>query len=220
MSDKSIELWMNRHQYDALERILTERGTNIETVMQARLMELYRQTVPEQERVEINNKMEVELLAAERREAELRRFSVFRITEKGSTVYLECDYAFDFMQAANQTRRYLRQEMNPQSGAFAEYFLSAGALISEGKYSELVGERIGGSYNITGLCDIDLDSGMFHTARHPEGWVSFRLKDVTTAAYHAYRKGYRSNDEMWRIFLDYLDGRQITEASAAMSMEM
>ncbi len=220
MGDTSIVLWINRHQHDALEHILTERGTNIETVMQAQLIELYRQTVPEQERVDINNQIESERLAEEQREAELRRFSVFRITEKGSTVCLECNHAFNFMQAANQARRYLRQEMDPPPSAFAEYFLSNGTLISEEKFSVLVGERIEGSHNITGLCDIDLDGGMLHTAHHLEGWASFRLKDVTTAAYHAYRKSYSSNDDMWRIFLDYLDGRQITEASAVMSMEM
>jgi hypothetical protein len=86
MGDTSIELWIDQHQYNALERVLTERGTNIETVMQARLMEFYRQTVPELERVDINNRIEGERLAAERRAAELRRFSVFRITENGTTV--------------------------------------------------------------------------------------------------------------------------------------
>ena len=220
MGDTSIELRMNRHEYDALERILTDCGTNTVAVMQARLIELFSQTVPDQERVDINNQIESERLAAEQREAELRRFSVFRITEKGTTVCLECNHALNFMQAAYQVRRYLRQEMDPPTSAFAEYFLRNGTLISEEKFSALVGERIEGSHNITGLCDINLDSGMFHTAHHLNGWASFHLKDVTTAAYHAYRKSYCSNDNMWRIFLDYLNSRQITEASAAMSMEM
>lgn len=220
MGDTSIELSLNRHQYNALERILTERSTNIETVMQARLIELYRQTVPEQERVDINNQIESERLAAEQREAELRRFSVFRITEKGATICLECNHALNFMQAAYQARRYLRQEMDPPTRAFAEYFLRNGTQISEEKFSALVGERIEGRHNITGLCDINLDSGMFHTAHHLNGWASFHLKNVTTAAYHAYRKSYCSNDNMWRIFLDYLDGRQITEPTNTMSMEM
>lgn len=215
MHSEEISLWLPRPQYDALERILTECGTSIETVMQARLMELYLQTVPEQERVDINNQMEGERLAAERREAELRRFSVFRITENGSTVRLECENAFEFMQAANLTRRYLRQEMDPQPNAFAEYFLRSGTLIGEERFSELVGARIEGIGNITGLCDIDIDNGIFHTARHLNGWASFHLKDVTTAAYHAYRKEYRTVDERWKIFLDHLDGRQITEFTPA-----
>ncbi len=83
-----------------------------------------------------------------------------------------------------------------------------------------MGERIEGSRNITGLCDIDLDSGLFHTARHLNGWATFNLKDVTTAAYHAYRKDYHTNDDMWRIFLDHLDGREITDQAPGMSMDM
>ncbi len=218
MGETSIELRINRHQYDALERILTESG--IKTVMQARLIELYRQTVPEQERVDIDNQIESERLAAERLEAELRRFSVFRITEKGSAVCLECNHSFNFMQSAYQARRYLRQKMDPQPSTFAEYFLRNGTQISEEKFSELMGERIEGSQNITGLFDIDLDNGMFHTAHHLKGWASFHLKDVTTAAYYAYRKSYCSNDDMWKIFLNYLDGRQITKMDNAMSLEM
>lgn len=156
--------------------------------MEAQLIELYHQTVPEQERLDINNQIESERIAAERLEAELRRFSVFRITEKCSTVCLECDHAFNFMQAANQARRYLRQEMDPQPSTFAEYFLQKSTLISEDQFSERVRERIERSRNIAGLYDIDLDSWIFNTAHPLEGWMRFRLKDVTTAAYHAYRK--------------------------------
>ncbi len=83
-----------------------------------------------------------------------------------------------------------------------------------------MGERIEGSRNITGLCDIDLDSGLFHTARHLNGWATFSIKDVTAAAYHAYRKDYRTNDDMWRIFLDHLDGREITDQAPGMRMDM
>lgn len=103
--------------------------------------------------------------------------------------------------------------MDPQPNTFAEYYLQAGTLISEEKFRELVGERIKGSNNITGLCDINLDSGVFHTVRHLNGWASFNIKDVTAAAYHAYRKEYRSNDDMWKIFLDHLDGKQITAST-------
>lgn len=212
MGDASIELWMNQHQFDALERILTESGTNVETVMHARLMEFYRQTVPDLERVDINNRIESERLATERREAENRRFSVFRVTENGSSVCLECELPFGFMQAANQTRRYLRKELEKQPDTLAEYFLRVGTQITEERFGELVGERIEGSRNITGLCDIDLDGGRFHTARHLNGWASFNLKDVTTAVYRAYRKDFRSVDDRWRIFLEHLDGKLITES--------
>lgn len=145
MGDTSIELWMNQYQFDALKRILAESGTTVQTVMQARLMEFYRQTVPELECVDINNRIESERLAAERREAEkLRRFSVFRVTENGSSVCLECEHPFEFLHAANLTRRYLRKEMDPQPDTLAEYLLRAGTRIAEEQFDELVAERIEG----------------------------------------------------------------------------
>lgn len=82
MGDRSIELWLNQYQLEALERILSEHGTDTETVMQARLMEFYRQTVPEQERTEINNMIEAERLADERRTQEMRHFSVYHNGER------------------------------------------------------------------------------------------------------------------------------------------
>ena len=48
MGDTSIELWLNKYQHDALERILTQNGTDLEAVMQEKLSELYLQTVLEQ----------------------------------------------------------------------------------------------------------------------------------------------------------------------------
>lgn len=46
--DNSIELWMDRRRLAALERVLNESGTDTQTVMQARLDELYAQYVPAQ----------------------------------------------------------------------------------------------------------------------------------------------------------------------------
>jgi hypothetical protein len=36
------------------------------------------------------------------------------------------------------------------------------------------------------------------------------MKDISAAAYQAYRKEYRPWDERWRAFLERLDGREIT----------
>ncbi len=212
MHSEEISFWLPKPKYDALRGALGAQGKSLESELQALTEQLYEQLIPADQRQDIENLIRQDRLLAERRSAELRRFSVFRITENGSTRCLECEHAFDFLQADNQTRRYMRREMDPQPDTFAEYFLRAGSLISEEKFDERVGERIEGSVNITGLCDIDLDSGLFHTARHLNGWATFSIKDVTTAAYYAYRKSYRSNDDMWRIFLDCLDGKeQISE---------
>lgn len=209
MGDISIELWLNKHQYEALNHIFAEAGTSIETVMQARLTTLYEQTVPAQERININNRIEGERLAEERQAAERRRFSVFRIVEGRHARCIECDHPFDFLNAALQTRRYIRNELGVKTGSFSDYLLQSGHSISENAYDELTQQYIDGSSNVTGVFDIDFDKGDFLTAQRDSGWAGFILKDVITAAYHAYRKDFQSFKDRWRIFLERLDGGQM-----------
>ncbi len=146
MGDRSIELWLNQYQLEALERILSERGTDTETVMQARLMEFYRQTVPEQERTEINNMIEAERLADERRTQEMRHFSVYHITENGSECHFESDYGMEFMQTAWQMRRYLRAEFEKQPESFAAIFDDAIPIDAQ-RFDERIGELLDNSKN-------------------------------------------------------------------------
>lgn len=209
MGDTSIELWLNQYQYDALKRILSKAGTSVEAVMQARLMEFYMQTVPEQERFSINNRIEGERLAEERQAAERRRFSVFRIVEDRQVRCIECEHPFDFLNAALQTRRYLRHELGTKTNSFADYLLQSGQAISEKEYAGLAQEYSDGSLNVTGVFDIDFDKGDFFTAQRNSGWAGFILKDVMTAIYHAYRKESRSFKDKWSVFLERLNGGQM-----------
>ena len=43
----------------------------------------------------------------------------------------------------------------------------------------------------------------------PDGWQTFKNKDVSTAAYHANRTHNSQRNEQWRKFVDYLYGRDI-----------
>ena len=46
IGSREIVLWLSEPQHQALTRALGEMGTDIETIMQARLEELYSRTVP------------------------------------------------------------------------------------------------------------------------------------------------------------------------------
>jgi hypothetical protein len=104
-------LWLNKYKFEALERCLTQSGSDAESVMQAKLSELYLQTVPEQERAAIDRRIEDERLADEQYARENRRFSVYRVAEAGAERFFESDYAMDFMQTAWQLRKYLRDDL-------------------------------------------------------------------------------------------------------------
>ena len=62
---------------------------------------------------------------------------------------------------------------------------------------------------MVGAYDIDLDSGDMEAVSIMDGWKRFRIRDVSTAAYFAMKKGNASSDERWRIFLDRLEERTL-----------
>ena len=59
--------------------------------------------------------------------------------------------------------------------------------------------------------DIDLDSGDMEAVNIMDGWKRFRIRDVSTAAYFAMKKGNAAPDERWRIFLDRLEERTLNQ---------
>ena len=212
MGDTSIELWLNQYQLEALERILSEHGTDTNTVMQARLLEFYRQTVPEQERTDINNRIEAKRLAEERLTQEMSRFSVFHITENGAERYFETQYGngLEFLQIGWWMRKYLHGEFKVKPECFADTLLNPVA-IDVGNFDSRVGELLDNSKNIVGVFDIDFDKQEFSGVYRFDGWKTFAMKDISVAAYHAYRGEDRPWDKRVSIFLDYLDGKEIKQ---------
>lgn len=219
MGDTSIELWLNKYKFEALERCLTQSGSSTGTGMQAKLSEFYLQTVPEQERTEIDCRIEAERLADEQYARENRRFSVYRVAEAGAERYFESDYAMDFMQTAWQLRKYLRGDFENQPESFAAVFSDA-ILIDVEQFDAHAEARIDGSRNICGVFDIDLDRQRLSAVDRVAGRQTYTLKDVSTAVYHAYRSDYRPFRERWNSFQEYLTGKEITNQAPAMRMEM
>lgn len=219
MGDTSIELWLNKHKFEALEQCLAQNGSNTGSVMQEKLSELYLQTVPEQERTEIDRAIEAERLADEQYAQENRRFSVYRVAEAGTERYFESDYAMDFMQTAWQLRKYLRGDFENQPESFAAVF-SDSIPISAEQFDAHAEARIDGSRNICGVFDIDFDRQRLSAVDRVAGQQTYTLKDVSTAVYHAYRSDYRPFRERWNLFQECLAGKEITNQAPAMRMEM
>jgi hypothetical protein len=209
--DVSIELWMDRRRMEALERVMKESGTDAQTVMQARFDELYRQYVPVQERTEINNAIEGERLAAERLAEERRRISAFHVTENGQSRYFSVEDSFELLDAARKVRAYLTAEPAKRPAGFDKMFLHP-ADISPARFDELAGIRMDNTGKVPGVFDIDFDKREFSAVNIMDGWQTFALGDVSTAAYHASRKQFLFRDQQFARLLDHLDGKEITSA--------
>ena len=72
-------------------------------------------------------------------------------------------------------------------------------------------DRLENTGRVTGAFDIDLDSCRFNALHIMDGWQCFRIRDVSSAAYYANKRAYTSLEERWKVFLNHLDGKQLTQ---------
>lgn len=177
--------------------------------MQARLNELYEQTVPVQERIEIDNFIDADRLASAQEAAAARRFSAFRIVEKNHWDFFETEKEMDFLMAASHLRRYLRGNF-PHGQTLSETFPQAARLDFD-SFDRRITEFMDGREQIRGVFEINMESQIFSALDRGQGWREYDLKDVSTAAYYARKKEHRPEAEAQRIFYERLENKELNQ---------
>ncbi len=215
-----VSLWLEQPRYEALQRILRESGTDLETVMQARVEEFYRQTVPDHERLQINNMMEATRLAEERQREANMKFSVFRIVEDGQDFCFIAEKPMEFLEMAYHLRQYLRCSLTTKPKQFVA-LLPIYQWLSENQFQDFAQERMENPERVVGVFNVDFDKGEVALVDSFQGWRNYRMRDVSNAVYSAFRKRWAPEDDRWRKLYDHLDGREILfqqESNPAMQM--
>lgn len=207
--DVSVELWLNEYKMQALESVLDKQGTSVEERLQEHLIELYADLVPVEIQQSIRQRLDSEAKANRAAAEADRRFAVFHVTEDGKSVYFLAAEKVEMLHAAVKLRGYLRKPTEDYPTQFLGMF-SRSEHISAEQFDDYVKERLDNTGRVTGAFDIDLDNGTFDALHNMEGWQRFRVQDVSTAVYYATKKSYASQEHQWRVFLERLDGKQLT----------
>ena len=79
----SAEVWLDERRWDALEKALKARGTDIEQHLQDYLMKLYSETVPFDQWVQIESTITKEELETAQAVEEEKVYAVFHVREHG-----------------------------------------------------------------------------------------------------------------------------------------
>ena len=216
MADEEVTVWLNAHRMEALEEQLALQGSSVEEHLQDYLIDLYAEMVPHEEQQRINNTLAEEAKAdAEVREAN-RRFRVFRIMEGGSEALMAAEGNVDMLKTAQDLRAYVKSPPN-RLGFYST--IIGHHFITEEEYSDAVAERMDNTGRVVGAYEIDLDSGEFSALHIMDGWKTFHVKDICSAAYRAMRKEYASWDDRWERFLSALDGKELTDLDMVQEVE-
>ena len=204
MSSREIVLWLDERWYDALERHI--KGETLREKLDNYLDELCNNLLPDYEYEQISKEIYEERKAQdEMREAD-RRFAVFKVTEHNEQSLFLVDEPLDFLLAAKALRRYLR---GANAATDFRHYYAAAQEITAGEFTRYANERRENTGRVCGMFEIDFDRGQMAGLKIDDGWVWFRLKDVSAAAYRAERKRGLTIEDRWERFLTALDGKAI-----------
>ena len=207
MSGREVTLWLDERWYDALSKQL--KGETLEEHLENILDEMCNQ-LPQREYERISHELWAERQAEKEAREAARRFAVFHVTENGSSDYILAEEKLELLPTARRLRSYIRKSPDEAPHRFVETLLRT-QRISQEEFNPYVSERLDNTGRVVGAYHIDLDSGDMEAVSIMDGWKRFRIRDVSTAAYFAMKKGIAAPDERWRIFLDRLEERTLNQ---------
>ena len=208
MKSREINLWLDERWYAALSHLLDSQ--TVEDKLQDYLDQLLLQLPPDQY-AKISAEIQEEDEAAQRQWEEERQFSTFHIKERGADIYFRCDKSMNDLNTAISLRRYLRQEGGGKVDSFVDLFPNRQE-ISAGEFDQMTQLSMENPQKVTGVFDLDFDKQEFSTVHPVGGWRSYGMKDISTAAYHAFRNGNSSYEQRVKRFQSCLSGKEISSA--------
>ena len=136
----------------------------------------------------------------------------FHITEDCAEVYLQNESGMEFLQLARRLHDYLQQGQRLPARSFFEA-TDGCKEISRETFDALTKRRMENTGEVSGVFELDFDARTFSALNIMDGWKVYAMQNVADAAEVAYQEAEISEDDRWCIFLDRLDGQELTTPS-------
>ena len=143
----------------------------------------------------------------------------FHITEDCAEVYLQNESGTEFLQLAKRLHDYLRQEQRLPARSFFEA-TDGCKEISRETFDALTKRRMENTGEVSGVFELDFDARTISALNIMDGWKVYAMQDVADAAEQAFQEAEISEDARWRVFLDRLEGKEMTYEPPAMEMQL
>ena len=143
----------------------------------------------------------------------------FHITGNCAEVYLQKESGTEFLQLAGRLHDFLRQEQRLPARSFLEA-TDGCKEISREAFDALAKHRMENTGEVSGLFELDFDARTFSALNIMDGWKVYAMQDVADVAEQAFQEAEISEDARWRVFLDRLEGKEMTYEPPAMEMQL
>ena len=204
---EEIVLWLDRRWKNAIEKHL--KGETLQEHLETVLDELCNR-LPEREYERISRAIQSEAAAQRAEEEAARTYAAYHVTECGQEWYFKTSPGEELLGAARMLRKYLK-DTERSTGKFISLYSQAQPITPE-EYRHLMHLRMENTGKVTGVFDLDFDKREFSAVHTIEGWKTWAMQDVSTAAYRAAQKQLVSGDVMLQKLLECLNGKGITSA--------
>ena len=138
------------------------------------------------------------------------RQAVFHVTENGESMYFSVAESLELLQTAVHLRNYLSGKNTDTK--FVSTFPRREKITQE-QFDTAAAERMENTGRISGAYELDFDARTFSALNIMDGWKGYAMRDVADAARQSFQEAEISEDARWRIFLDRLDGQDLTTPS-------
>ena len=138
------------------------------------------------------------------------KIAVFHVTENSESVYFSVAESLELLQTAVHLRNYLSGKNTDTK--FVSTFPRREKITQE-QFDTAAAERMENTGLISGAYELDFDARTFSALNIMDGWKGYAMRDVADAARQSFQEAEISEDARWRIFLDRLDGQELTTPS-------
>ena len=204
---EEIVLWLDRRWKNAIEKHL--KGETLQEHLEPVLDELCNR-LPEREYERISREIYAEDAANREAEESARTYAAYHVVENGQEWYYKTTPGEELLGTARMLRKYLK-DTERSTGKFISLYSQAQPITPEG-YRHLMHLRMENTGKVTGVFDLNFDKREFSAVHTIEGWKTWAMQDVSTAAYRAAQKQLVSGDVMLQKLLECLNGKEITSA--------
>ena len=143
----------------------------------------------------------------------------FHITEDCAEVYLQNESGMEFLQLARRLHDYLQQGQRLPARSLFEATDDCKE-ISREAFDTLVKRRMENTGELSGVFELDFDARTLSALNIMDGWKVYAMQDVADAAAQAFQDAEMSVNGRWRIFLNRLDGKEMTYEPPAQEMQL
>jgi len=217
--DVQLELYLHEYKMAALSDVLEEQGTSVEDKMQEMLIDLYSDLVPYEVQQEICTRIDTEHAAEQAAAEAARKYTAFHLREDGVDSFFQLGMRKDFLPVAQLLRRYLSDEQKPAEAAFQRFFAGLKAITAE-EYNQMLELRMENPDRVTGVFEMDFDKREVSTVDFKREWQTYAMKDVSAAAYFAYRKSGLNPVQYTARFENKLTGKACPSAGHLSAKEI